>query len=190
MRLSIFVCTVFIFCGSVVSADEPPADLVKKAVAKRQAEIDAQREAEISRLEAIANQPLPKPKNKKQKEEQTASRNQWKADVEAFKKTKPAPPMPSLKSPLQVDSVGVSLGNFRILNIDKTSVLAVYEDGDYEETVFVDGLDTANLAANNSYSLPGAFWVKEKRENTTGVGDAKTGLVLQVFSIKPYLPGK
>jgi hypothetical protein len=177
-------------CTSATSGEEPPAELVKKAVTARQAEIDAVRETELRRLEAIANQVLPKPKNKKQKEEQAASRAKWQADVEAFKKTKSPPPIPSLKTPLQVDSVGVSSGNFKILNIDKTEVLAAYEDGDYEETVFVDGLDTKNLEANQTFSPPGTFWVKGSRENTTGVGEAKKILVLQSFNIKPYLAGK
>jgi hypothetical protein len=190
MRLLILVCSALILTGSVVIADEPPAELVKKAVAKRQAEIDVGRDAELRRLQAIADQTLPKPKNKKQKDEQAATRAKWQADVEAFKKTKPPPPIPTLKTPLQQDSIGVSSGNFKILHIDKTEVLAVYEDGDYEETVFVDGLDTKNLVADQSYSLPGTFWVKAPRENTTGVGEAKTGIVLQTFNIKLYLPGK
>lgn len=187
MRRSILICMTFVLCGSVASAEEPPADLVKKAVAKRQAEIGAKRDAELKRLEAIANQTLPKPKNKKQKDEQEASRAKWQADVEAFKKTKVPPPIPTLKTPLEENSIGVSSGNFKILNIDKTEVLAIHEDGDYEETVFIDGLDTKNFANDQTYSLPATFWVRGKRENTTGIGEAKEGVVLQVFNIKPYL---
>jgi len=190
MRRSILLCMTLILCGSVVSAEEPPADLVKKAVTKRQAEIDARRDAELKRLEAIANQTLSKPKNKKQKDEQEASRAKWQADVEAFKKTKSPPPIPTLKTPLEENSIGISSGNFKILNIDKTEVLAIHEDGDYEETVFIDGLDTKNLANDQTYSLPATFWVRGMRENTTGIGEAKEGVVLQVFNIKPYLSGK
>lgn len=190
MRQFILIGLVFGLCATLTRADEPPADLVKKAVAKRQAEIDARRDAELKRLEAIANQTLPKPKNKKQKEEQEASRAKWQADVEAFKKTKVPPPIPTLKTPLEENSIGVSSGNFKILNIDKTEVLAAYEDGDYEETVFLDGIDTKNLAADQTYSLPGTFWVRATRENTTGVGEAKKGIVLQQFNIKSYLTGK
>jgi hypothetical protein len=175
---------------ALVFGDEPPADLVKKAVAKRQAEIDGKRDAELKRLEAIANQPLPKPKNKKQKEEQDASRAKWQAEVEAFKKTKAPPPIPILKTPLEEGGIGTSVANFKILYLEKSEVLATYEDGDYEETVFLDGIDTKNLAADQTYSLPGTFWVKGTRENNTGVGEAKEGIVLQAFNIKPFLTGK